>query len=85
MQEIDKRIIKKAIAKNPFYYFDNLKKYFGQLNSIDQFITHSNYLDDLTIKFKWVANNDSISIEDKLSAIMKLLQSIELCARKLSI
>lgn len=82
LSEIDKRIIKKAIAKNPFYHFDNLKKYFGQLNSIDQFITDSNYLDDLTIKFKWVENIDSISIEDKLSAIMKLLQSIELCAKK---
>jgi type III restriction enzyme len=49
---IEKHILRKAIDKNKFYKFDNLKRYLGNIESIDEFLTSSKYAGSLDIEIK---------------------------------
>ena len=40
ISEIKKHIIIKALSSNSFYYFNNIKKYFPKLESINDFLEH---------------------------------------------
>ena len=78
IKDIDKRIIKKAIARNDFYRFDNLQRYIWWLESIDEFITSNKYLSAKKIDlFSSKEVLDNISIEDKLKSISALLSALE--------
>lgn len=46
---VEKIYIQKAIQRNPFYRFNNLKKYVPAISSIDDFIESSNFLGDLIL------------------------------------
>ncbi len=72
-------IIRYALSKNPFYYFDNLIRYFPNLKSISDFIESESYLSSLGIIFKGSEKRlSAISNKDYLLAIQGLLQSIEI-------
>ena len=43
LKDIDRNIIQTAIARNPFYNFSSLKRYFPNLNSIDDFIVSDRF------------------------------------------
>ena len=43
----DKTIIKKGLNSIPFYQFNNLKRYFPSIDSINDFISNSKYLGDV--------------------------------------
>ena len=78
IKDIDKRIIKKAIARNDFYRFDNLQKYIWWLESIDEFITSNKYLSAKKIDlFSSKEVLENISIEDKLKSVSALLSALE--------
>lgn len=78
IKEIDKRIIKKAIARNDFYRFDNLQRYIWWLESIDEFITSDKYLSAKKIDlFSSKEVLENISKEDKLKSISALLNALE--------
>ena len=78
IKDIDKRIIKKAIARNDFYRFDNLQKYIWWLESIDEFITSDKYLSAKKIDlFSSKEVLENISIEDKLKSVSALLSALE--------
>jgi len=47
---IEPHINRKALDKNSFYFFDNLKKYFPNLRSINEFITSNEYLGKINIE-----------------------------------
>lgn len=49
LTEWDHTIIKKAMNTIPFYHFNQLKRYYPKLNSIDDFINGQNYLLDVKI------------------------------------
>jgi type III restriction enzyme len=70
-------VVRKAISKNPFYQFNNLKKYFPQLRSVSEFIAGSNYLGSARFK---VAGIDKelrhLSVQEQLELCLTILESI---------
>jgi type III restriction enzyme len=76
---IPNHIIRFALNKNPFYYFDNLEQFFPNIGSLSNFIKSKDYLDSLEITFKGsITRLEEISNFDYLFAIQGLLQDIEL-------
>lgn len=61
-------LLQKAIQRNPFYWFSNLKKFVPSISSIDDFIDNDNFLGSLRILLTMPSG---LSI-DKLSAYEKL-------------
>ena len=80
--DIEQNIVQSAIARNPFFTFASLKRYFPQLTSMDEFRTSENYLGGLAITFR----GDLSQLEDtpleKLRACCDLLGKVESELRK---
>ncbi|HBI2045574.1 TPA: DEAD/DEAH box helicase family protein [Enterococcus faecalis] len=47
---VDKRFMKKALQRNPFYQFSNLKRYLPLLTSKEELLTSENYFKGISIK-----------------------------------
>ncbi|WP_113675268.1 DEAD/DEAH box helicase family protein [Vallitalea guaymasensis] len=47
---IDRHIVRKALMRNQFFYFDNLKTYFPHLLSLDEFIASEKYVGNMEIR-----------------------------------
>jgi type III restriction enzyme len=78
VSEIPIHIVKNAIAKNEFYQFSTLKKYFKSVKSITDFIANTEFLGTLAITFKGTKDRLSeISNLDYLLALNELLKAIE--------
>ena len=78
VSKIPIHIVKNAIAKNEFFQFSNLKKYFKTIKSISDFITNADFLGGLEITFKGTKERLSeISHLDYLLALNILLKDIE--------
>ncbi len=78
VSEIAKQIIRYALTQNPFYHFDSLVRYFPNVESLSNFILSDDYLSGLEITFNGTkARLADISNFDYLSAIQRLLQTIE--------
>lgn len=76
--EIPKHIIRFALTQNPFFYFDNLERYFPNIESLSNFINSTDYLGSLRITFNGSKTRlTAITNNDYLLAIQGLLQSIE--------
>ena len=78
LKTIDQKIIKKAIQKNDFFKFNNLRWYFPKLKSIDNFIESDDYLWNIKINISssdWIVYN--LLLEDKLKSILALLQYLQ--------
>ncbi len=76
--EIPTHIVRYALSQNPFFYFNNLQRYFPNVESLSNFITNADYLGGLEITFKGTKNRlEEISNFDYLMAIKGLLQTIE--------
>ena len=75
---IPNHIIKNAVAKNDFFRFNNLKKFFPNLKSHNQFINDKNYLAGLKIIFKGTEKRlENITNFDYLNALNSLLSTIK--------
>ena len=76
--DIPKHIVLFALTTNPFFYFNNLKKYCPALKSKDEFVEKEEYLGGFGISFKGDESRcENISPADYLQALKVLLQSIE--------
>jgi type III restriction enzyme len=78
IKDIQKHVVRYALSRNPFYYFDNLSHYFPNIVSIWDFMENEQYLGGLEITF--LGNNDrlqKISHFDYLQALNGLLRKIE--------
>ena len=75
--DIERNIVQSTIARNPFFKFSSLKRYFPQLRTMDEFRTSENYLGGLAITFR----GDLSQLEDnpleKLRACCDLLEQVE--------
>ena len=67
VKDIEKNILKSAIAHNPFFTFATLKRYFPQLTSIREFITSKDYLGGLTINLQGAINDLGVNRAPKNS------------------
>ena len=78
VKAIPQHIIRFALSKNPFFYFDNLNRYAPNLVSISEFINSDNYLAGLEITFNATHQRlNEISHVDYLQAMNGLLQNIQ--------
>ncbi|MED4978016.1 DEAD/DEAH box helicase family protein [Heyndrickxia faecalis] len=77
--KVDRRILQKAIQRNPFYWFDNLKEYVPSITSVDEFITSENFLGSLRITLSMPSNltTDDLTPMEKLRIVEKFLQYAE--------
>jgi len=76
--EFDKNLVRVAINKKPFYYFSNLKKYFVELKSINDFITK----DDFLAGIEWhIKSAKELKIDDKFK-IQLMLETLEMIEKK---
>ena len=80
LTDIEHNIVQAAIARNRFFRFDKLSRFFPNLRSMEVFRTSQDYLGGLTIKFRGQADQlyhlDDFSHE-KLKACCDLLQKVE--------
>lgn len=80
LTDIEHNIIQAAIARNPFFRFDKLTRYFPNLRKMKVFRTSTDYLGGLTIKFRGQADQ-LFQLDDypreKLKACCDLLQKVE--------
>ena len=80
--DIEQNIVQSAIARNPFFKFASLKRYFPQLTSMHEFRTSRNYLGGLAITFKGDFSYLEENPSEKLTACCDLLDKIEIELRK---
>ena len=80
LTKIEHNIVQAAIARNPFFRFDKLTRFFPNLCSMEVFRRSQDYLGGLTIKFKGQTQQLQRLHDyphDKLKACCDLLQKIE--------
>ncbi len=76
--DMERHVIKNALAKNDFYDFSSLKRYFPKLTSINEFIESRDYLANLSIIFEGLKDEvKNVSNTDKFWAVLKLINEIE--------
>lgn len=79
VKDIPKHIIRFALSQNPFNYFDSLKRYFPNVESLSNFIESEDYLSGLEITFNGTKSRlENINHQDYLFAINGLLDIIEM-------
>ena len=82
---IPPHVIRFALSQNPFFYFDNLIKYFPHLDSLSAFINDKAYLGGLEITFKGTEDRlRNLTHADYLQALQELLIAIEKDIKKAS-
>ena len=74
---LGRNIVQAAIARNPFFTFASLKRYFPNLGSIREFITSEDYLGGLEITFEGNLYGLDENPDEKLAAVSGLLSEIE--------
>ena len=77
IKDIEQNIVKSAIARNPFFTFASIKRYFPQLTSIQEFITSEDYLGGLTINLQGNVNQLGVNRAEKFAACCGLLTQFE--------
>lgn len=71
-------VIRKAITKNPFFEFQNLKTYFPHLTSISEFISSSQYLGEIVAEVQGRRERvDALTRDDELYIALEVLRGIE--------
>ena len=77
IKDFEPHIIRNALARNDFFSFVVLNKYFPGLNSINEFIQSDKYLANFGITFEMEKYAIGISNSEKFKATLKLLGQIE--------
>lgn len=76
--QLDKRFFNKALQRQSFYSFNNLKNYFPKLTSLQEFISSEKYLGKLTIDIKLphTLTLDKLPAKEKLQLLENVLAKI---------
>ena len=78
LSEISTHIIRYALSRNTFFYFDNLSSFFPNVGSHKNFVSSDEYLGGLSITFQSSPERlEAISHFDFALAVQKLLDDIE--------
>ncbi len=79
LRELGLQIVKKAMQKDDFFSYSSLKEILPELKSVDDFISLPRYLGGVRIRFNGLERNiESISPDESLKAILKLLEQVKL-------
>lgn len=78
LTDFGERIVRKALNKLEFYHFDNLKRYYPNLESVSEFINSDKYLkDNVRIEIEGPADKlQNLSPDNKLNAAVETLDKI---------
>lgn len=79
---LERNVVQSAIARNPFFTFSSLKRYYPNVASMHEFITSDRYLGGLEITFQGNLNLLEENKVEKLAAMIGLLKQIELKTRE---
>ena len=74
---IERNIVQSAIARNPFFTFASLKRYFPHILSVHDFIVSNEYLGGLEITFQGNVSGLQENRSEILAAMLGLLSQIE--------
>ncbi|RLE39443.1 type III deoxyribonuclease [Candidatus Woesearchaeota archaeon] len=75
LKSFNEAVLRKALSKLDFYKFDNLKKYFPKLNSINEFIES---LKQIKVDIRSSKTRlDNLSPDDKLEVCLNILKQLE--------
>ena len=77
VKDIGRNIVQSAIARNPFFTFASLKRYFPNIASIRDFISSENYLGGLEITFDGQVSALQDNRAEQREAVCGLLHQIE--------
>jgi type III restriction enzyme len=77
VRNIECNIIQAALARNPYYTFANIKRYFPNLPSMRHFIASEDYLGGLEITFQGNVYRLDENRAEKLAALLGVLGQIE--------
>lgn len=77
VRDIERNVVQSAIARNPFYTYASLKRYFPNLDSMRDFISSDEYLGGLEIIFQGNVYGLDENRLEKLAAMSGLLNQIE--------
>lgn len=75
--DIERNIVQSAIARNRFFTFEKLRRYFPNLASMRDFIASKDYLGGLEITFQGNLDGLDDNHAEKLAALLGLLGQIE--------
>ncbi len=75
--DIERNVVQSAIARNPFFTFASLKRYFPQLTSMREFMTSEHYLGSLEITFEGDIDALESNRHEQFAACCGLMQQIE--------
>jgi type III restriction enzyme len=76
LSSFGKNIIKKAMAKNSFFTFSSIKKYFPHLSSVNEFIEDEKYLGNVSVEITGVESQiTALNQSDKLDIAMDILRA----------
>jgi type III restriction enzyme len=77
IKEMGRNIVQSAIARNPFFTFASLQRYFPHLSSMREFIDSPVYLGGLEISIQGRKYAQGEGRSEKLAAVLGLLRQIE--------
>ena len=77
VRDIERNVVQSALARNPFFTFASLKRYFSHLASMRDFIASDDYLGGLEITFQGNVYGLDENRAEKLAAMLGLLSQIE--------
>ena len=67
--------VRKAIDRIPFFYFQNLKKYFPHISSTEEFIADKKYLGDITLEIK--TTKEKVLASDIFPKLVQILENVK--------
>jgi type III restriction enzyme len=75
--DFGKNVLRYVLDKYDFYRFDNLKKYFPNVNSLNEFISSENYLGSINMKLKGSESKlNSINYKEKVKIVSMVVSTI---------
>ncbi|MBU2472240.1 MAG: type III deoxyribonuclease, partial [Bacteroidetes bacterium] len=77
VRDIERNVVQSALARNPFFTFASLKRYFPHLASMRDLIASEDYLGGLEITFQGNVYGLDDNRPEKLAAMLGLLSQIE--------
>lgn len=77
ISNFSKNTVRTAISKLDFFRLNNLKKYFPNLQSINEFITSSKYLKNIKIEILGLENSYDVNSKNKVEILIACLQWLE--------
>lgn len=72
----DRRLINKAVARDPFFRFSTVKQYVPAISSMDEFIYGKEWLGKLSVRANVAINSPALSMEERCQGVQIALAKV---------